>query len=207
MKITTEQMGVLRSLVSGHDTVRYSILHEEVYQTVENHTNRMLAIAPVVANIVGFDFDYYDVCAFILAHDLVELGMKQDITALEQAQQAEMKKKKEEYEAKAKIELGEKYGAWLSELLNEYEKQESESARFVKWLDKYEANRHMLEIDLFAEIGLINFAVNMGNLIKATNRLPIMKEFTLKHMDEELRKVWERNDSLDEFLELRNRIV
>ncbi|MCL2569764.1 MAG: hypothetical protein FWE16_00980 [Firmicutes bacterium] len=173
-KITDEQMKILRDLISTHNTIRYGILQKEVHQTVENHTNRMLALAHVIAASEGLHFDKNELNGFILLHDLPELGMKQDITT------------------------------WLIDLFNAYEEQKTELTRFVKWLDKYEASLHMIEIDFYSEIPLINFSINTDRLIKATIKFPRLKQLTLKYMDNELRPIWERSNQMNDFVELRN---
>ena len=205
-KITKDQMQILRKLISGHSTIRYGILQSAVYQTVENHTNRMLALAPVIAERAKLKFDSNELFAFILAHDLPELGMERDITILEQAEQKGAKQKKDEIEKQRKAELGTEYGAWLSNLFNEYEESKTGVTRFVKWLDKYEASRHMLEIDLHSEIALKSFNINTLRMVEATLKIPALREITSKHMDKELRPIWERYKQLDAFLELRRRL-
>jgi hypothetical protein len=166
----------------------------------------MLALAPVIARVVGLSFDPGELCAFICLHDLPELGMKYDITAQEQVEDRAAKQRKDDLEASAIVRLAEEYGGWLLSWFEEYEEQVTDITRFVKWLDKYEASRHIYEINLYSEVPLLNFSINTGRLVDAAIKFPQMKRFTLEHLDGELRPIWERNNKLPEFLELRKKL-
>ncbi len=209
MITNTENIQTLRDLIATHKTIRYGILHPRVYQTVENHTNRMLALAPVLAQIAKIDYDHNTIDALILAHDLSELGMKRDITSVEQVQQSGAMKRKRELEQSAITSLVNQHGQWLERLFDEYEEQDSQAARFVKWLDKYEASRHMLEITAYStlhdQVGqdCISFFINTKRLIDATHKVPQLRAFTLNHLENELREIFVRNRQQKKYVELR----
>lgn len=211
-KDNKENMQILRDLISTHKTIRYSVLLPNAHQTVESHVNRMLALAPVIAEIVGMKLDTNHVNSLILAHDLPELGMEKDITALEQVYTKGAKQQKDDLEKQSIIRLGNEYGSWLLELLNEYENQKTEMARFVKWLDKYEASRHMLEISAFSRLqhktnkDYISFYVNTDRLITATQRLPQMHEFTVSHLEQELAQIFSKNNASEKYEELNKKL-
>jgi 5'-deoxynucleotidase YfbR-like HD superfamily hydrolase len=201
--ITKEQMRTLRKLVGEHKTIRFGVLQPDVYQTVENHTNRMLAIAPVIANIIGFNYNKNELNAFILVHDLPELGMKNDITILELATQQDASQRKDEIEKRKIGDLARTHGKWIMELFNEYKSQKSELTRFIHWTDKYESSRHIIEIDGFSEIQFDAWCVNTRRLAEAALNFPLLKTLTLKYLDGEVRPIFERYKNLNEFEQLR----
>lgn len=208
MTVTKRQMNTLRKLISGHKTIRYGILPAHVHQTDENHTNRMLVLAPVIADMVGLKANWKLLIAITLSHDLSELGMTQDITSFEQEYKDGAKNEKDRYEAQMQSELIAKHGSWLQELFDEYNSQNSDAAKFVKWLDKYEASRHMLEIvkydNLTHEAGMNHkhFFVNTQRLIKATLALPIMYSFTKDHIELEIKPIFKKEGKEDEYNKL-----
>lgn len=208
VQIDEKNMQTLRDLVATHATIRYGVLLPSVHQTVRDHTNRMLALAPVVADIVHIDCDYNRLNALILAHDLSELGMQRDVTITEQVTKEGAKARKEELEGRKRTDLAQGYGEWLKDLFDEFEQQASEPARFVKWLDKYEASRHMLEVSAYSRINhqtdqeYIPFYLNTIRLVTAARCMPSLKEFTLAHLERELRPVFIRDGHEDKCAEL-----
>lgn len=195
---TKDEMQILRALVARHKTGRYGVLNAEAFQTVEAHTNRMLALASVVAEAVGLELNTDELNklnALILVHDLGEFGLEHDVTVLEQDFEKGAKEKKAASEKANIARLAGEYGGFIADLWGEYERQGSEASRFVKWIDKYEANRHMLEIGLYAALypqvdgEHVPFLANGRRLVAAANALPIMRDFTRAHFEREL-KVW-----------------
>ena len=205
-KVTKEQMETLRELIARHKTIRYGIFDEKIYQTVENHTNRMLAIAPIIADMAGLNLNMNQMTSLILAHDLSEFGMDRDVTSMEQVEKPGAKQRKDDLEKQVIEGLVGQYGEWMQSLFDEYEMQKSETARFVKWIDKYEANRYMLEFGLCDEIYLKMFFVNTTKLIEATSKMPVLKEVTLHHLDQELKPLWEQDNKVDEFMKLQKTV-
>lgn len=205
MALTNRRINTLRKLISGHKTIRYGIFPTHVHQTDEDHTNRMLVLAPVIADMVGFKTDWKRLIAITLSHDLPELGMTQDITSYEQDYRDGAKDEKDRYEAQMRSELEAKHGSWLKELFDEYNSQNSDAAKFVKWLDKYEASRYMLEIVKYDELtheARMNhkyFFVNTQRLINATLALPIMYPFTKDHLELEIRPIFKKEGKEDEY--------
>ena len=148
-RVSDGQFNVLHSLMPEQNTLRYAdeSKSEVFHQTNKEHVAQMLFQAMRFAKDFQLDkiLDMRYVSALILAHDLPELGMERDFTRYQILKNPELTNDKQEYETKMITELGDKYGGWLQELFKDYDNAISSEAKFVKWLDKYNAFVHMMQ--------------------------------------------------------------
>jgi len=97
------------------------------------HSYMLAVAAPEMARVLKLDLDMEKVTRFALAHDLLEVKVGDVATFnLTPAQLAE----KERVEQEAKEELLEELPPLIGESLEEYERQDSQEAIFVRMVDK-----------------------------------------------------------------------
>ena len=145
MKVTKEQLSTLQSLLPPlKKTIRYGVREKDFHQTVFDHINNMLRLAPQVIKKCGLNFDIDLVNALIMVHDLPETGMAYDITAIEQATIPGKVQEKKQIEERKMQQFSEIHGKWLLELHNVYTERCIDEAKFVKFLDVFEADIHCL---------------------------------------------------------------
>ena len=148
-RITDAQFELLYSLMPEQKTLRFAddSKSEVFHQTNKEHVAQMLFQAMQFAKGFQLDkiLDMRYVNALIMAHDLPELGMDRDVTMYQCLTNPDLRITKEEYEIKKIAELKNKYGSWISNLCNDYIERGSDEAKFVKWLDKFNASQHLIE--------------------------------------------------------------
>ena len=201
MNTSKEQLDILYGLLPQLTTVRYSIMDSFFHQTLTQHVQNMLMLAPITKahpSLSGHLFDKHLLKAVILVHDLPELGMHKDITSWELSRDPELKKIKDKLEHEKIAELGNIYGEWMPKLFEYYESQSDSLTKFVKWLDKYESNLFLLEKFEHRPDPNFNFdwiLHNTERMIIAANAFPPMKPVTIARMHE-VKPLYERQGRL-----------
>jgi|GEM_PF-4955779 len=125
-------------LCSKHMTIRYGLLEPFYHQPVRDHVERMRGFAIKLIKDLNIQFDPTEVDALIMAHDLPELNLENDIACWDQEKQKGTSDIKEKTEVESMKHLATQYGDWIFDLWNEYSEQKTELAKFVKYMDRYE---------------------------------------------------------------------
>ena len=118
-----------------------SVFHEDGL-TLESDTDHTFTLSLVSCSIADtFYKDKLDIgliSQFAIVHDLVEVYAKDTDTFINNSEEAQ--KEKHERENKALKRIGEEFNkeySWVYRIIEEYEKQNTKEARFVKLVDKF----------------------------------------------------------------------
>jgi len=143
MSCEKKQIDTFLELTKIKDVRRYSEYHHKIYdESVADHCFMMIIMATKFFEELKLDLDFVKVIKLISHHDMCELGLVNDFDAVKVQNNKEYARQKEQTELATITNLSEKYGSEIMELFLEYEKQETREAKFVKALDKIEANIH-----------------------------------------------------------------
>jgi len=127
------------------NTKRYVGYHEEFVESVPEHTYKMIVMIDRLYDLLQLNLDYRKCIKIAIYHDLCEIGLKQDIDALEAWNNIELQLSKKEQEDKKMREISQKYNSEIYDYFKEYEECESLEAKFVHAIDKLEANIRVLK--------------------------------------------------------------
>jgi|GEM_PF-5399388 len=200
--ITPEQMSLLDSLIPQMKTLRYADGHLDpiFHETNTEHILSMLkqAISFIQNHKMERHLSQYHTDAVIKAHDLPEMGMEKDFTVWEIQKNPNLAFDKEAHEMRMVEMLREQYGDWLANLCLEYMANQTNDAKFVKWLDKYNATQHILEKQEIKPFSHPDWLVNgIDRLIKVANAKFLIPP-TLQVM-EERKPLFKKHNLLDVF--------
>ncbi len=171
------------------NTLRYHGRDKKLLESVTSHICLMCFYAMDLMETRKYNLDILKVFKLILIHDLGELHLKHDFLASETTNNLQLKNEKEKQEL-SKIEKLAKFfsRSYILQLHKEYEEQSSIEARFVKVLDKIEANIHI---------------ANNYNEKQKKIKFPMDMDFTLKNLSNQVKKF----PQLASFAEEVNRIL
>ena len=124
------------------DVKRYGLHHKVFRESVADHTFLMIVIGTKLMEDLKLNLDYKKVVKLITYHDICELGLASDFDAEKAKTDKDYHCRKKETERKTIENLSNKYGKEFLELYNEYERQQTQEAKFVKAIDKLETNIH-----------------------------------------------------------------
>lgn len=199
------QLELLEELNAGHGTVRYFTMPERYHQTVRDHVAEMQKIVTIILERYGVEsLDLEHLKMLILAHDLPELSMEQDITSMDAESDDAIKIQKIKDEERMTQELAGKYGSWLSDLIYEYEFSESIAAIFIKWVDKYESSLHFHKIfagEKFVTPKTKSWLVHNARKLAKYAETPFLAFLTLMRLSE-IEGEFAKHGCMDEFLEI-----
>ncbi|MEA4910844.1 hypothetical protein SDC9_21648 [bioreactor metagenome] len=131
----------LAKLSSLFSKTKRAVFHEDGV-TLESDTDHTFALALITCSIADtFYKDKLDmglVSQFATVHDLVEAYAKDTDTFLNNSEESQREKHKRESDALKRIgeEFNKEY-SWAHRMIEEYEKQNTKEARFVKLVDKF----------------------------------------------------------------------
>jgi len=177
------------------DVKRYKLHHKVFCESVADHCFSMILIAMKFMDEMKLDLDFKKVVKLIAHHDICELGLEEDFDAVRAKNNKEYALEKKAYEDKRIKELSAMYGDEVFELFDEYEKQQTREAKFVKALDKLETNIHEMArgAEFFDDAEFVAFYPKKA--VEAFPELvPFYKEL-LEHMKAEYIRVghpWRR---------------
>jgi len=169
--VTTKQMYTLDKLVKKMNTIRFSDLPSQFHQTNTKHVTDMVKQAkPFIQNHkLDIIIDPWHTDAIIKAHDLPEMGLKTDFTVIQVKDNPSLAHDKHNHEINMINKLRNQYGTWIENLWLEYSNQETNNSKFVKWLDKYNATKHIIDVHGGQRFKDLNWFVNCTNhIIKST---------------------------------------
>ncbi len=130
-------------------TLRYSTVKKSRGDSSADHSWRLALMVIVLIKELELDIDELKAIKIALVHDLAEcITGDIDYTLIIDGKVSEENKKKGELKAilKMKKMLPHKIGEEIYNLWKEYEKIESEEAKFIKALDKMETQLHIIQI-------------------------------------------------------------
>ena len=129
-------------------TLRYKEHHKDLRESSADHSWQTSVMAMILTSELSLDIDINRAIKIALVHDISE-AVTDDIAATVTERNAELfrKKKSEELEAIQLLtsKLPEKSGKEICDLWMEYREGKTEEAKFVKALNKLEANIHCLK--------------------------------------------------------------
>lgn len=175
---------------------RYSSSLAGMQNTVAEHSWRLALMALVVGSACKVKLDLGHALGVALVHDLAE-AKTGDIDAYTQIREGKglVREKAASEEAAMQEITGDlSFGPWMLGLWEEYEKQETLEAKFVKALDKIEGFLHIAEgeVEMYVpkefHADYANQAVAAFD--EATNHFPGLKEL-LDAVKEDLRRQFE----------------
>jgi len=201
MNTSKQRLETLYKFLPQLTTVRYGIMPSHFHQSVKDHIEGMIRLAPTLMKQAGLQFNIAKLNAVIIVHDLPELGMDRDITSWELAKRPELQRVKTKFEHETITRLGKTHGSWLPELFEYYEKQDNELTKFVKWLDKYESNLYLLDKAKGHDLNFDWFTHNTQRLVTATLSFPHTKDITVKRL-RDIKTLFENHSGLDEWANL-----
>ena len=203
--VTKEQLQWLESLIPQMKTIRYGPMEPFFHQTVEEHVVAMLGLVDAMLSETGLQFEASKLRAMIIVHDLPEFGMEKDITAWELERNQGLQESKEIAERAVMERFARGQGQWVLDIYNEYELGETEMAKFVRFLDKYESNVYLLGRFELRETQLgqtgEHIFYNTRRLVKAAVDFPVMRGVALRRMGE-IKPLFEKYGAPDKWQEL-----
>jgi len=122
------------------DVKRYSPYHKVFTESVADHSFMMVVLAIKFIDELKLDLNFKKVVQLITHHDFCEIGLATDYDAVKASADKNYQAEKETFENKNMEELAARHGKEILNLYMEYIRQETREARFVKALDKLEAN-------------------------------------------------------------------
>ena len=156
------------------DVKRYKLHHAVFAESVADHCFSMILIAVKFIEELKLDLDFKKVVKLISYHDICELGLEEDFDAVKAQYDAGYNLTKKAYEQKNITELSKKYGKEIYELFDEFEKQETREAKFVKAIDRLETTIHEIirGVEFFTNLDFCVFYPQ-----KAVENFPELKAF------------------------------
>lgn len=126
------------------DVERYSAHHEIFRESVADHSFLMIYIASELIEEYQFNLDFKKVVDLIRIHDVCEIGMKCDYDAVMAKYDHAYAKQKKEHEMKNILHISDNFDKKILPLFVEFEKQQTEEAKFVRAIDKIETTFYEL---------------------------------------------------------------
>lgn len=200
--ITPSQTAFLDYLIPSMTTKRFDDedLDPIFIETVADHVLSMLKQAPPFIKDHKLDryFSPQHSDVLIKTHDLPEIELEKDITVWEIEHTPHLKFEKKYCEMMMIQQFREQYGDWLADPCLEYMEQETDAAKFVKWLDKYNATEHIFQKQFEKPFPTPDWLVyGVDRLVKAA-KTDFLIPPTLQVM-EERKPLFKKHNLLDTF--------
>ena len=122
------------------DVERYTVHHKVFHESVADHSFMMIVLATKFIDELNLDLDFKKVIELVTNHDFCEIGLSADYDAVAAKVDAKYYDEKKSFETQNIEKFSNRYGKKMLMLHDEYVKQETREAKFVKALDKLETN-------------------------------------------------------------------
>jgi len=195
-------MQALDDLVPQMTTLRFADGHLDpvFHETNAEHIEKMLKQAPPIISDHNLEryLDTWHTDGIIKAHDAPEMGMQTDFTVWQIRKNPNLAQDKATHELLMIQSLRQQYGDWLADLCLEYNENQTNEAKFVKWLDKYNATQHILEKQFEKPFCRPDWLVNGINLLDKTANADFLVPPTLQVMQDR-KPLFKKHNLLDVF--------
>jgi len=128
------------------NTIRYNGAPDIFKESTADHTWRLALMSIDLIEKYNIELDIIKTLKIALTHDLCEYKQINDVTMADVISGKTSKEDKNKLEKEAMVDLTSKYNRQdIFDLWNEYEKQLSNEAKFVKLIDRIESMLHILK--------------------------------------------------------------